>query len=164
MLAPLEGVGWHVLHDRALPGCKANLDHVLVSPCGTGLVVLDTKRWHAGRPTRLIGGRVHCGLEDRQEQVEKVARYAVRVAGLLGLPVESVVPMLVVHASQIVSPGFPAGRLEARAVAWRGVVHVLGPEWLVPTLVSSPDGRDPGRAAVLAGRVARVLPPYVDEA
>lgn len=35
MLAPLEAAGWRLLHDRALPGSSANLDHVLVSPCGT---------------------------------------------------------------------------------------------------------------------------------
>lgn len=165
MLAPLQALGWRIIHDRALPGYgKANLDHVLTPPSASlasagPVIVLDTKRWDFQQPTSLIGGRVHCGSEDRHEQIEKVGRYAVRVAGLLGLPAHAVLPMLVVHGSQIVSPGFPAGRLEASAEAWSGVVHVLGPRWLVPTLASSFKGSDP-RSAVLAQHVARVLPPY----
>jgi hypothetical protein len=159
MLAPLEGVGWRVLHDRSLPGSRANLDHVLVSPCGTALVVLDTKRWHAQRPTRLVRGRVHCGTDDRHGQVDAVARYAARVAQAVGLPAESVWPLLVVHGSLVAG-----GRLEARAPAWEGPVWVLSPDWLVPTLARAPAGRDPGRAAALAAHVAQTLPPYSDGA
>jgi hypothetical protein len=159
MLAPLEGVGWRLLHDRALPGSRANLDHVLVSPCGTAVVVLDTKRWHALRPTRLVRGRVHCGIEDRHGQVEAVARYAAHVARVVGLPAGSVWPLLIVHGSPVAG-----GRLEAHAPAWQGPVWVLGPDYLVPTLARSPAGRDPWRAQALADHVARVLPPYVDGA
>jgi hypothetical protein len=156
MLGALEVQGWRVFHDRALPGSRANLDHVLVSPCGTAVVVLDTKRWHAQRQTVLLRGRVHCGAEDRHGQIEAVARYASRVAQAVGVPAGSVWPLLVVHGSPI-----PGGRLEARADAWSGPVWVLGPDWLVPTLAAAPDGRDPARAAALAARVAGVLPPYV---
>jgi hypothetical protein len=156
MLRPLEALGWRVLHDRRLPGSRANLDHVLVSPCGTAVVVLDTKRWHAQRETVLLRGRVHCGEEDRQGQVEAVASYAARVAQVLGLPASAVWPLLVVHGSRI-----RGGRLEARAPRWEGVVHVLGPEFLVPMLANSPTSWNPQAAAVLAAHVARVLPPYV---
>jgi hypothetical protein len=128
---------------------------VLVSPCGTAVVVLDTKRWHAQRPTWLVQGRVHCGADDRHGQVEAVARYAARVARVLQLPAGSVWPLLVVHGSQVAG-----GRLEARAPAWQGPVWVLGPDWLVPTLARAPGGRDPGRAAALAARVAQTLPQY----
>jgi hypothetical protein len=155
MLQALHRQGWHMLHDRALPGSRANLDHVLVSPCGTALVVLDTKRWHAQRSTCLVRGRVHCGTEDRHGQVEAVARYAVRVAQEVGLDARSVWPLLVVHGSPVTG-----GRLEARASAWQGPVWVLNPGWLVPTLAAAPAGRDPGRAAALAARVTQVLPPY----
>jgi Nuclease-related domain len=157
MLAQLERMGWNIRHDRALPGSRANLDHVLVSPCGTAVVVLDTKRWHAQKPTAIVGGRVHCGPEDRHRQVEAVASYAKRVGRALGLPDGSVWPLLVVHGSPITG-----GRLEARAPGWDGVVHVLGPEWLVPTLASAPQARDRRAAAALARRVDELLPPYVD--
>lgn len=161
MLRRLEAFGWHILNDRALPGSRANLDHVLVSPCGTAVVVLDTKRWHAQRPTTLVGGRVHCGGEDRHGQIEAVASYAARAARALSLPSSAVWPLLVVHGSRIVPPApLPPGCLEARADGWPGPVHVLGPNYLVPTLENSPRGRDVQRAAVLAQHVARVLPPY----
>lgn len=155
MLRQLEAYGWKVLHDRQLPGSRANLDHVLVSPCGTAVVVLDTKRWHAQRETVLLRGRVHCGVDDRQGQIEAVGRYAARTAQALGMPAGSVWPLLVVHGSRIAG-----GRLQARAEAWPGPVWVLGPEWLVPTLAAAPAGRDPRRAADLHARVARVLPAY----
>lgn len=162
MLAPLTARGWHILNDRALPGWgRANLDHVLIPPNGAAVVVLDTKRWDLRRQTVLLDGRVCCGMEDRHEQVEKVAKYAAHVARLLGLPAGMVWPLLVVHGSRIVPPPpLPVGRLEARAEKWPGVVHVLGPQYLVPTLASGPVGVDKGRAAALAWRVAGVLPPY----
>jgi len=144
-----------VLHDRALPGSRANLDHVLVSPCGTALVVLDTKRWHAQRPTWLVRGRVCCGTEDRHGQVEAVARYARRVAGAVGVRGVAVWPLLVVHGSPVAG-----GFLRARAEAFDGPVWVLNPPHLVPTLANAPKGRDPQRAGELARRVAVVLPPY----
>ncbi|MEW2402191.1 nuclease-related domain-containing protein [Streptomyces sp. NPDC046862] len=158
LLKPLQAQGWHILHDRALPGHgRANLDHVLVRG---GIVVLDTKSWHAGQETCLIRGRVHCGTEDRHDQVEKVVRYAQSVARLVGVPPEMVVPLLVVHGSRIVSYPFPTGRLEARVSGYAGPVHVLGPNWLVPTLATAPSGGDRRGAGELAARVARALPPY----
>lgn len=156
MLAPLETVGWRVLHDRRLPGRgTANLDHVLVSPCGTAVVVLDTKRWDRSRTTSLIGGRVCVGREDRHRQVEAVARYASRAGQALGVPGVVVWPLLVVHGSWVAG-----GRLEARVPGWDGPVWVLGPDFLVPTLAKAPAGRDPVRAGQLARRVDEVLAPY----
>ena len=158
LLRPLEAQGWHVRHDLRLPHSRANLDHVLVSPCGRAVVVLDTKTWHRGRTTQLVRGRVCCGGEDRQGQVQKVADYAGRVHQALALPGVVVWPLLVVHGSPIAG-----GRLEARASGWGGPVWVLGPNWLVPTLAGAPKGRDARRSAVLAGRVDAVLRPYVAE-
>lgn len=155
LLAPLTAAGWHIRHDLRLPDSRANLDHVLVSPCGTAVVVLDSKAWHRGRPTTLVRGRVQCGAEDRHEQIEKVAGYAARVQVALGVPGVVVWPLLVVHGSPVAG-----GRLEARAAGWDGPVWVLGPDWLVPTLASAPAGRDLRRAAAVAGRVDEVLRPY----
>jgi len=163
MLATLAQQGWHILNDRALPGWgRANLDHVLVSPCGTAVVVLDTKRWHAQWETALIRGRVHCGTEDRHDEMEQVARYAAHVGQLLGMPTGAVWPLVVVHVSRI-RGGHLRVLAEGRSgpVRWKGVVHVLGPEYLVPTLAAAPKARDPRRAAALARRVAATLPPYV---
>lgn len=157
LLAPLEAAGWHIRHDLRLRGRRFNIDTALASPCGTAVVVLDTKNWHRGRTTALVGGRVHCGEDDRHDQVEKVAGYAEAVATAVGLRPDQVWPLIVVHGSPIAG-----GRLEARVPGQRGVVHVLGPDWLVPTLAGAPKARDPQRAAQLAGRVDSVLLPYLE--
>ncbi|MFE9461655.1 nuclease-related domain-containing protein [Streptomyces californicus] len=156
LVAALESQGWAIRHDLRMPGSRANLDHLLISPCGTAVVVLDSKHWHRGRTTTLVGGRVHCGADDRQAQVDAVARYAARVARTLDLPGVVVWPLLVVHGSPIAG-----GRLEASAPDWGGAVHVLGPARLVPTLAAAPKAHDPARAAAVVARVDRVLLPYV---
>lgn len=155
LLAPLSAAGWHVRHDLRPPGGRRNYDHVLVSPCGTGVVVLDTKRWRRNWPTTVQRGRVHCGPEDRHEQIQKAADHAGQVRDYLAVPGLTVWPLLVIHGSPVAG-----GRLEARAAGWAGPVWVLGPDWLVPTLLAAPKGRDPRRAARVAARVDQVLRPY----
>lgn len=148
--------GWQVRHDVRLQGRRFNLDHVLIAPEGT-VVVLDTKTWHRGRahPTTVVGGRVHCGTQDRHEQVEKVAEYAACVQRALALPGVVVWPLLVVHGSWVAG-----GELAVRAPAWDGVVYVMGSARLVPRLAAGVRAWDPGRAAVVAARAAVVLRPY----
>lgn len=159
LLNQLLALGWQVRHDVRLPGRRFNLDHVLVSPCGTAVVVLDTKVWHRGRTTVLLRGRVHCGTgdqaEDRHDQIEKVARYAADVHTALGLTGVAVWPLLIVHNSPI-----DGGMLEARAPDWAGPVWVLSPPYLVPTLAQAPSGWDPRRAREVVVRVDQVLVPY----
>ncbi|MFI8792645.1 nuclease-related domain-containing protein [Streptomyces sp. NPDC055105] len=156
LLAELPG-GWTVLHGRKLPGFVADYDHVLISPCGTLVVVLDSKRWHAQRETSLVRGRVHCGREDRHGQVTAVARYAERLERALDVPGVSVLPLLVVHGSRVTGNflSVPVQGLEEP-------VFVLDPSWLVSTLTAS--GREapanPRRAAALVRRVDQVLPRY----
>ncbi|MFJ5294483.1 nuclease-related domain-containing protein [Streptomyces sp. NPDC088348] len=148
---------WVVRHDLRLHGRHFNVDHLLVSPCGTGLVVLDTKNWRRGRggETKLVGGRVCCGTDDRHGQIEKVAEYARLVEVAVGVPGVSVQPLVVVHGSRI-----PGGHLTAPVPG--GSVLVVGTDWLVPTLAAAVRGRDPRRAAALAARVDQVLHPYIN--
>jgi hypothetical protein len=42
LLAPLERHGWALLHDLAIPGSHANLDHLVIGPGG---VVIDSKQY-----------------------------------------------------------------------------------------------------------------------
>lgn len=147
--------GWTVFHGRKLAGFANDYDHVLGSPCGTAVVVLDTKRWHAGWTTHLRDGRVYCEHEDRHRQIEAVARYADRLKTALGMPGVGVWPLLVVYGSPV-----DGGVLAARAPQWSGPVFVLSPPYLVPTLAGAPKEQNPARAAVLAGRVDVVLRPY----
>lgn len=153
-LRVLESRGWYILHGRQVPGYTSDLDHVLVPPTGTAVVVLDTKRWRFQQETELKDGRVHCGLEDRHGEIEAVARYAARVHRVLNMPGVAVWPLLVIHGSRI-----RGGHLAA-PVASGGVVHVLSVERLVPELVKAAKGMDPVAAGVLAGRVTAVLPPH----
>jgi hypothetical protein len=155
LLAPLTAVGWVVRHDVRLRGRRWNVDTVLVSPCGTAVVVLDTKTWHRGRTTALVRGRVCCGVEDRHEQVVKVAGYARQIAGALALPGVRVLPLLVVHGSPVAG-----GYLTVRVEGVADPVFVLSPPYLVPTLANAPKARDRRRAAMVAGRVDAVLRPY----
>lgn len=155
MLAALEARGWVIRHDVRLRGRKFNVDHVLVSPCGTAVVVLDTKAWHRGRTTTAPGGRVHCGTEDRHDEVEKVVKYARLIQAAMNLPGVSVLPLMVVHGSPVAG-----GFIEAQVQGWEGPVYVLGPDQLLPTLAAAPKVSDPRRAAAVVVRVDSVLSPY----
>jgi hypothetical protein len=42
LLRPLERQGWAVLHDLAIPGSQANLDHLAIGP--GGVFVIDSKQ------------------------------------------------------------------------------------------------------------------------
>ncbi|WP_405608259.1 nuclease-related domain-containing protein [Streptomyces sp. NBC_01508] len=155
LLAELQAQGWVVWHDLMLYGRRFNLDHVLISPCGTAVVVLDTKAWRRTWTTGLLHGRVYCGPDDRHNQVEKVASYAQAVAGVAGLRPAAVRPLIVVHGSPVAG-----GFLEVMTP--HGLVRVLSPESLVPTLVNGAGAADLWRAGALAEQVGRVLSPYVD--
>ncbi|MFE1949986.1 nuclease-related domain-containing protein [Streptomyces sp. NPDC059524] len=156
LLAPLAAKGWHIRHDLALPGSRANVDHILIPPGADGVIVLDTKAWHRGRRTRVARGRVHCGEQDRHGQVEKVAGYAARVQAALGDGVQ-VEPLLVVHGSRVAG-----GHLDVGVKGWPGPVYVLAPDWLVSTLeaVATRSAPDPRAADALAARVDALLPRY----
>lgn len=157
LLRPLEGMGWGIRHDLALPRSGANLDHVLIAPHGRLVVVLDTKTWHRGRTTRLVRGRVQCGDEDRHKRVADVGGYAQRVQLALAMPGVTVLPLLVVHGSPVAG-----GHLDVKVEGFEEPVYVLGTDWLMPTLTAS--GRkapaDPQRAAALVRRVDEILPRY----
>jgi hypothetical protein len=43
LLGQLEGQGWAVLHDLAVPGSRANLDHLVIGP--GGVFVIDSKQY-----------------------------------------------------------------------------------------------------------------------
>jgi hypothetical protein len=43
LLAPLERHGWAILHDLAIPGSPANIDHLVIGP--GGVLVIDSKQY-----------------------------------------------------------------------------------------------------------------------
>lgn len=153
MLRRLRWRGWRLRHDRGLTGRRFNLDHVLVSPCGTAVVVADTKRWHAGRSTDVVGGRLYCGTEDRHGEAEKVARYAALVGQALGMPAVAVWSVLVIQASPVVGG-------HVRVVTGAGPVQVVAADRVLGVLRSAPQGWSWRGCRRVAVRVDEVVRPY----
>jgi hypothetical protein len=158
LLAPLASEGWYIRHDLSVPRRRFNLDHVLVTPCGTGMVVPDSKRWFRTWPTVVRGGRLHCGMEDRHKQVEDLVEHAEAVAAAVGVPAGRVMPLVVVHGSPVAG-----GMLRVRVAGRAEPVAVIGPELLVAALRQMGLRRDPRAARALAERVDAVLTPYVQK-
>ncbi len=153
MLRPLRWRGWRIRHDLRLAGRRFNLDHVLVSPCGTAVVVADTKRWHAGQETAVVGGRLLCGREDRMGEAEKVARYANLVGEALGMPGVVVWPLLIVQGSTVRGG-------HDRVVTPAGVVQVVAASEVVRVLADALAGWSWAGARGVVARVNEVLRPY----
>ena len=93
MLESLPGV--LVLHDRAVPGSPANIDHIACAP--SGVYVIDAKYYTAEpRVDRLGDGsilRLHVGRADASELVVAIRRQLGIVAEVLadpGVPVRAV--------------------------------------------------------------------------
>ena len=86
-----------VLHDRRIPGSRANIDHIAVAP--TGVYVIDAKKYK-GRPQLKIEGgflrprveRLLVGTRDCTKLVDGVLKQIDIVRGLVGddLPVHGV--------------------------------------------------------------------------
>jgi hypothetical protein len=146
-LAPLEAVGWTVLHDRRIPGARtANADHVVVSP-GKRVYVIDSKLRSAKTGTvHARGERLWHGDRPMDRDVDSLRFEAMLVEKALGVPVQ---PLMCVHNAPVAG-----GRFIVRDVP------VLPADALAQLLVLNDGRRDPG-AVVLGRRAAVVLPPYL---
>ena len=71
--------GYHVLHDRCLPGSAANIDHVLIGPAG--VFVVDTKNWSG--ELAIEGNILRQNGRRRDRHVELVRDQAVEIAMML---------------------------------------------------------------------------------
>ncbi len=69
----LRDEGFAVLHDRCIPGTRANIDHIVVSPAG--VFVVDAKNWSGRVEQRDVGGwfktdlRLYVGGRDRTKHL-----------------------------------------------------------------------------------------------
>jgi hypothetical protein len=148
LLAPLVREGWHVLHDRAIPG--GQVDHVLVPPDGLSVIALDTKLWSRHRGTLNVAsdGRLVHGCADRHKAITGVKWQADRASALLRVPAY---PMIVMHSAPVAG-----GKVTV------GAVTVADPERLMNLLRAHAATGSPDRAgaARLAARVERILPAY----
>jgi Nuclease-related domain len=85
-----------LLHDRRLPGSRANIDHIAVAP--SGVWVVDTKRYKGRIRVRspLIGpAELRIGGRDRTKLVEALDRYRAAV----GAVVDEIRPGVPVYAA-----------------------------------------------------------------
>jgi len=79
-----------MLHDRRVPGTRANIDHLAVTP--SGVFVIDAKRYVGKRPALVVEGgilrprveRLTVGSRDQTKLVEGVLKQVELVAGLVG--------------------------------------------------------------------------------
>jgi hypothetical protein len=129
LLSPLERQGWAVLHDLAVPGSRANLDHLAIGP--GGVFVIDSKQYR-GRLQLDPSGRLWHGRYPLAPTLRTVSFEADQAAQVLADP-QVVVPIVAVHGAQVPwgkvvvdgVPVVPARRLPSMLLA---LPAVLGPE------------------------------------
>lgn len=87
----LEQLGCRVFHDRRIPGSKANIDHICITPWGVW--VIDAKRYRDRRPDVVIeggvfgiGGTARLTVGGRREDklVEQALSQAAEVRAVVG--------------------------------------------------------------------------------
>ncbi|MGI5292989.1 nuclease-related domain-containing protein [Nonomuraea polychroma] len=142
--------GYTVLHDRALPRSRANLDHLVIGPCG--VVLVDSKRWH--RDTRISrgNGRLWIGRRPADSVVKATVFEARKVAEVLraaGWPVQ-VTTVVAVHGAKL-------PRWGAMTVAG---VTLLRAGRLCGWIRRHPARLDAGQVASLGAVADQLFPPY----
>jgi len=133
LLGPLEREGWAILHDLAVPGSRANLDHLAIGP--GGVFVIDSKQYR-GRLQLDSFGQLWHGRYPLAATLRAVEFEADQAAQILPDPGVAVVPIVGVHGAQVPwgkvvmngVPVVPARRLPSML---RALPAVLGPERVV---------------------------------
>ena len=130
LLDPLERHGWAVLHDLAVPGSRANIDHLVVGP--GGVFVIDSKHYR-GRLQLDGSGRLWHGRYSLAPTLRAVDYEADQAAQVLVDPDVVVVPIVAVHGAQVpwgkvVTNGVPVVAARRLPSMLRALPAVLGPE------------------------------------
>jgi hypothetical protein len=138
LLGPLERQGWAVLHDLAIPGTQANIDHLVIGP--GGVVVIDTKQYR-GRLRLDPDGLLWHGRHLLLATLRKLRWAADQADQVLGVADVQVLAIMAVHGASV-----PWGRLTADGV-------IVAPARRVPDLLQAlPALLGPERVAWLADR------------
>jgi hypothetical protein len=98
VLAALERHGWAVLHDLAVPGSRANIDHLVIG--SGGVFVIDSKQYR-GRVQLDRSGRLWHGRYPLAPTLQTVSFEADQAALVLTDPDVVVVPVMAVHGTQV---------------------------------------------------------------
>ena len=152
----IAGPGVHVLHDRRIPGTRANIDHIVV--CPSGVFVIDAKKY-TGRPnlrvdgglfrprteTLLVGSRDRTALVAGARKQVDLVRAALDHAGLAEIPVHGM--LCFVEADwPVIGGAFTTGG-----------VHVLWPKKALE-LVAKPGPENDQRAREIHRVLASSFP------
>ena len=137
--------GWVVLHDRRIPGGRANIDHVVVGP--QGVFVIETKSWTGkvsidGDAVRLNGRR--------QDVVDQVRREAEAVRQILN---DANRPMTVWSVICVHRADLPLFRRRV------GGIPLVSSRGLAGALVERPTEFGPEEVETLAATLDRRLRP-----
>jgi hypothetical protein len=155
-----EAVRGHgtVLHDRAVPHGRANIDHLAI--VASGIWVIDTKHFRGRLERRDLGGwfvprpRLFVAGRDQSRLVTSARRQQAQVAEALVAEVPAGCPLVSVA---LCFTGAQVGFF-ARPFTLEGVL-VTWPRAFAGTLArSGPVG--PAQRRALAARLARTFPPY----
>ncbi|GAA4747882.1 hypothetical protein GCM10023350_36000 [Nocardioides endophyticus] len=140
-----------VLHDRRIPGTRANIDHIAVTP--TGIYVIDAKKYK-GRPSlRVEGGilrprveKLLVGSRDQTKLVDGVIKQVDIVCSIVGddVPVTGVLCFIEADWPLL------GGSFRARGV------EVLWPKKFYPRLTA--DGAFASQVDALHRKLAAALP------
>ena len=142
-----------LLHDRRIPGTRANIDHLAVTPAG--VLVIDAKRYVGQRPALVVEGgllrprveKLRVGSRDQTKLVDGVIKQVDLVSGIVGdaLPVRGFLCFI--------EADWP---LIGGAFTVRGV-DVLWPKKLYPRLAAA--GPFDGSVGETHALLAAALPP-----
>ena len=133
LLSQLERHGWVVLHDLAVPGSAANIDHLAIGP--GGVFVIDSKQYR-GRLQLDASGKLWRGRYPLAPALQAVSWEADQAAQVLPDPGMIVVPLVAVHGAQVpwgkvVVDGVPVVPAQRLPSMLRELPAVLGPERVV---------------------------------
>jgi len=138
------GRGWTVFHDLAIPGSRANADHLVIGP--SGVFLIDSKHYR-GRLTLTPEGSLWYGYHPLAGVLATVRWEAAVIGQALGTTVTS---MLCVHGAQL-----PWGELMAEGVP------VLATDRVATTLRALPPLLNEVQVALLTEQTQRQLHPAI---
>jgi Nuclease-related domain len=138
LLARLERDGWVILHDLAVPGSRANLDHLAIGP--GGVFVIDSKQYR-GRLQLDSFGQLWHGRDPLAPTLRAVSFEGDQAAQVLPDPGVAVLPVVAVHGAQV-----PWGKLVMQGVP------VVSARRLPSMLGALPPVLGPERVAALAAQ------------
>jgi hypothetical protein len=122
-LEPLRAEGFRILHDRRIPGSRANIDHIVIGP--PGIFVVETMSY-TGRVS-IRGVDVFVAGRRKTAMIEEVRREALAVQIALADEIDAngylITPIICIHRARLPWFGSEVGGI--RLVSGKGLVKRL---------------------------------------